>query len=263
MMRWLASLCLLAAATVLSAAGEKSANDKKSAKIQVTSLSIFKAPPPKPGMFVLRANGLMMDIMISLPGRFITGLDAKSCKLDRFADDKDNVLFKKGGGLFGGGTNWLNEYAIRFDPDGESVVLQVQGSSTPAKNAEKILLKASLNVKYGSEDKTTDAKELTLKAKAEADIGPFKVRVGQFGNIEVWSSDENIKKVEFLDDKGKPIMTGLPGRNRHPSKTEKLSYGYSYFLLGKRDKLSIKIHYFTKVETIKVPLDLRVGLGLE
>lgn len=263
MMRWLVSLCLLAAATVLLAADDKSAKDKKSAKIQVTSLSISKAPPPKPGTFMLQGNGLLMDIMISLPGRFITGLDAKASKLDRFTDDKDNALFKKSGGLFGGGANWLNEYAIRFDPDGESVVLQVKGTSTPAKDAEKILLKASLNLKYGSEDKTTDAKALTLKAKAEADIGPFKVRVGQFGNIEIWSSDENIKKVEFLDDKGKPIMTGLPGRNRNPSTKERLSYGYSYFLLGKRDKLSIKIHYFTKVETIKVPLDLRVGLGLE
>lgn len=263
MMRWLSAPCLLAAATALLASDEKSAKDKKAAKIQVTSLNIFKAPPAKPGTFMLRSNGIFMEIMIALPGRFITGLDAKAGKLDSFSDDKNNALFKKGGGLFGGGASWLNEFGMRFDPDGESVAVQIQGTNAPGKDAEKILLKGSLSVRCGSDAKTTDAKELVVKAKAEAEVGPFKARVGQFGNIEIWSSEENIKKVEFLDDKGKPIMAGPPGRTRSPSKQEKLAHGYSYFLIGKHEKLSIKIHYFTKVETVKVPVDLRVGLGLE
>jgi hypothetical protein len=263
MMRWLWALCVLAAATALLAADEKSAKDKNTVKVLVTSLNIYKAPPPKPGTFMMRSNGLNMEILISLPGRRITGIDAKNSKLERFTDDKDKALFKKSGRLFGGGPNWINEYGVRLDPDGESVAVQIQGTDAPGKDAGKILLKGSLSVKCGSDAKTTDAKEMALKPKAETDVGPFKARVGQFGNIEIWSNDENIQKVEFLDDKGKPILTGQPGRQRNPSKQEKLAYGYSYFLFGKHDKCSLKIHYFTRIETVKVPLDLRVGLGLE
>jgi hypothetical protein len=264
MTRWLSALCALAAGTALLAAEDKkAAGDKTPAKIQVISLTVSKAPPPKPGTFMFRANGVTMEVMVSLPGHFITGVDVKASKLDRFTDDKDYVLFKKGGGLFGMGSNWLNEYGVRFDPEGESVTVTVQGTDPPGKGAEKILLKGSLNVSYGSDEKATDKKEMAKKPKEEIDMNPFKVRVSEFGQIEVLSNAENIKKVEFFDDKGKPITAGQPGRSRMESENEKPSYKYSYFLIGKYEKLSVKIHYFAKVETVKVPLDLRVGLGLE
>lgn len=255
---------LLVSTTLLAAEDNKSADDKKAAKIQVISLAIYKTPPPKPGVFMPFTNGVQMGVMVSLPNQFITGVDVKASKLDRFTDDKDNVLFKKGGGFFGGGSNWLNEYGMRFDLDGESVTIQVQGANPPGKGADKILLKGSLNVKLGSDEKVTDAKEMAVKPKEEADVGPFKVRAGQFGTIEIASSNENVKKIDFFDEKGKPITVGPPGRIRNPNLAkDKLPFVYSYFLIGKREKFSFKIHYFTKVETVNVPLDLRVGLGLE
>jgi hypothetical protein len=259
MTRWLSALGLLAAGTVLFAG-----DANKTAKIQVTSLSIYKAPPPKPGTFMAMPNGLSMEVMVSLPGRYITGVDAKESPLDHFKDDKDNVLFKKSRGLFGGGTLWVQEYGTRITPDGEAVTVMIRGTEPPGKGAERILLKGSLNVKCGSDAKVTETKEMAMKPKEEAEVGPFKVRVGQFGSsVEVVSNEENIKNVEFLEDKSKVITTGMPNRVQLPSEKGKMSYHYNYFLVGKREKFSVKVHYFTKVETVKVPLDLHVGLGLE
>lgn len=264
MIRCLSILGLLTAGVVLFAADDnKAADAKASAKVQVTALNIFKAPPPKPGVFMMRSNGMRMEVMVSLPKRFITGVDVKASKLDRFADDKDNVLYKKSSNLFGGGPNWLAEFGMRFDPDGESVAVQIQGTSPPGKGAAKIILKGSLNVKYGMDEKVADAKELTLKPKEEAGVGPFKVRVSQFGNLEVASSEENIKKVEFFDDKGKAISMAPPSRSHNPTAKEKYPHVYACFLFGKHEKLAVKIHYFTKVEAVNVPLDLRIGMGLE
>jgi hypothetical protein len=264
MTRWLSALGLLAVGAALLAADDnKSVKGKISPKLQVLSLTIHKAPPSKPGVLMMFNNGVQMELMVSLPKRFITGVDVKASKLDRFSDDKNNALFKKSGGLLGGGLNWLSEFLIRYDPDGESVTVQFQGANPPGKGAGKILLKGSLNVKCGAEEKVTDAKELNLKSKEEADVGPFKVRVNQFGGIEVLSSDENVKKIEFLDDKGKPIMFGTQNRTRNPAPKEKLTHIYSYFLFVKPDKCTVKVHYFNKVETVTVPLDLRVGLSLE
>lgn len=258
MKRWLSVLCLLIFGASLLGA------DEKAVKTQVISLSIYKSPPPKPGTFMANANGVHMELMLSLPKQFITGVDAKASKLDRFSDDKDNVLFKKTGGLFGSGANWLAEYGMRFDAEGGAVV-HIQGNNPPGKGAEKIILKGSVTIKCGSEEKATDTKEMTHKPKEEADVGPFKVRVSQFGNtIEVLSSEENVKKIELFDDKGKPIFTGPPSHGRNLQAKDKMPFLYSVFLPGKRDaKFSVKIHYFPKVETVDVPLDLRIGLSLE
>ncbi len=259
MKRWFSALCLLTASTVLWAA-----DDKPSAKFQVISLAIYKAPPPKPGTFMMVSNGIHMELMVSLPDKPITGVDVKSSKLDSFRDDKDNVLFKKSGGLFGGGANWLQELGMRYGPDGESVTMQIRGTSPPGKGANKILLKGSLNIKCGADAKATDSKVMAMKPKEQADVGPFKVRVSQFGNqVEVEAEDENIKKIEFLDDKGKEIPISPSHRTRMESGKGKGHYVYYYFLGSKSEKFSVKIHYFAKVETVQVPLDLRVGLDLE
>jgi hypothetical protein len=263
MKRWLSALGLLAAGTALLAGEDKkTADDKLAVKIQVVSLSIYKAPPPKPGTFMAIPNGLNMEVMVSLPGRFITGVDANGSQLDRFTDDKDNVLFKKG--LFGMRTHWVQEFGMRFNPAGESVTVLIRGTDPPGKGAERILLKGSLNVNCGSDEKVTDAKEMAMKPKEEAEVGPFKVRVGPFGSaVEVVSNEENLKNVEFLDAKGKAIFTGVPTRGPMPSEKGKTAHHCNYFLAGKFEKFAVKIHYFTKTETVKVPLDLRVGLSLE
>ncbi len=256
---WFSALGLLMAGTVLCAA-----EDKTSAKFQVTSLSIYKAPPPKPGTFMMVPNGVHMELMVSLPDKPITGVDVKNSKLDSFRDDKNNVLFKKSGGLFGGGATWLLELPMRYGPDGESVTMHIRGSNPPGKGANKILLKGSVNIKYGMDAKTTEAQEIAMKPKEQADVGPFKVRVSQFGNqVEVEAEDENIKRIEFLDDKGKEIPISPSHRTRMESGKGKGHYVYYYFLGSNSKKFSVKIHYFTKVETVQVPLDLRVGLDLE
>ncbi len=265
MMRWLSALSLFAAGTVVLAASDdkKADGEKKSAEIRIVSLSIYKAPPAMPGTFMMRPNGVNLEVMVSLPGRHIVGFDAKAAKLDRFTDDKENILFKQVGGIFGG-PSWLNEYGVRYDPDGASVTYQVNGNNPPGKGAEKLLLKGSVVLKCGTEPKSEEVKELEMKPKQEAAAGSFKVRVGQFGNqIEVLSPEENLQKVEFLDAKGKAIATGVPSRVRMPPNKDKLNYAYYYFLIGKHEKFSAKIHHFTKVESVTVPLDLKVGMGLE
>ena len=259
MKRWFSALCFLMAGTALLTAA-----DKPPVKIQVVSLAIYNGPPPKPGTFTLTPNGIHMELMVSLPDKPITGVDVKNSKLDSFRDDKDNVLFKKSGRLFGAGATWLQDFGMRYGPDGESVTLHIYGTDMPGKGANKLLLKGSLSIKCGADAKATDAKEMAMKPKEQADVGPFKVRVNQFRNqVQVETEDENIKKIEFLDDKGKEIPIRLSNRTRMESGKGKEHYVYHYFLDIKSEKVSVKIHYFAKVKTVQVPLDLRVGLDLE
>ena len=140
----------------------------------------------------------------------------------------------------------------------------MRASVPPGKGAGKILVKASLVLRRGKDEKTAEKKEIALKAKEEAEVGPFKVKVSQYGNnqFSVISADENLKSIEVFDDKGKEVKMGPPGRSRM-TKGKKTDYIYNYFIFQKTPKFAIKINYYDKVENVKVPLDLKVGLGLE
>lgn len=264
MKRLLSALCLFVLATGVFADDDKKADDGKgSAKFQVTRLEIRKYPPPKPGTFMFMNNGVSMDVIVTPTGKYITGVDFKASKLESIIDDKKNNLFKKAEGFFATQSDWLNEFFTQYTPEGDAVTIQVKSSIAPGKGAEKLLLKASLVLKCGSEGKATEKKEIAMKANEEATIDSFKVKIGQFGNqFNVISTEENIKNIEVYDDKGKEIKVGAPGRNR-TTKGDKTEYNYSFFLIQKLTKFSIKVNYFAKVESLTIPVDLNVGLGLE
>ena len=267
-MRWFSTLCLFAATTGFLAAEDKKADDEKmSAKIRAIGLTLRKPLPAKPGAFAYTPNGVTMDLVVTQPGKFLVALDTKESKLDSFTDDKKNNLYKKAG-LFGGSSEWISGYLTQFSPDGEQCTLQITAANPPGKGAEKILVKASLVLKCGSEEKTTDKKEIALKTNEEVSVGDFKMKVNsaaQFGaGLAVQSAEPNVKSIEFFDADGKALKLAPGGRstNNFAPGGKPLSF-VSYFLNQKMDKVSFKITYFNKIESVTVPVDLRVGLDLE
>jgi hypothetical protein len=267
-MRLLSALCLFAASTALLAADDKKpADDKTSAKVQAIGLSIRKAPPAKPGAMMFVPQGVTMDLSIAKPGKFIVGIDAKASKLESFTDDKNNNL-KQAAGIFGGQSNWINEFATQYGPEDGQCTIQIMAGKAPGKGAGKILVKASLVVKCGMDEKTADKKEIALKANEEVSAGDFKMKVnfvGGFGaNLSVLSAEPRVKSVEFFDAAGKAIKPTSSGRRVNPfGPGGKPQASVDYFLNGKMDKVSFKVTYFDKVESVTVPLDLKVGLDLE
>jgi hypothetical protein len=268
-MRWLSTLCLLTIGAALFAAEDKKpAGAKTSAKVRAIGLSLRKAPPAKPGVFVLHPNGVTMELTVAQPDKFIAGIDAKASKLDSFTDDKKNDLNKKPAGIFGGQSNWLNEFATQYGPDGDCTI-QILAAGAPGKGAQKILVKGSLVLKCGADEKKTDKKEIALKMNEEVSAGDFKVKVvnaGEFGaGFTVTSAEPSVKSVEFFDADGKALKGTSSGRGINPfGEGGKPQAVVSYFLSGKKlPKVSFQITYFNKIESVTVPLDLRVGLDLE
>jgi len=268
-MRWLSTLCLLTTGAALFAAEDKKpADEKTSAKVQAIGLYLRKAPPAKPGVMTFRPNGVTVDLTVAQPGKFIAGIDAKASKLDSFTDDKKNDLNKKPAGVFGGQSNWLNEYATQYGPDGDCTI-QILATGAPGKGAAKILVKGSLVLKCGADEKKMDKKEIALKMNEEVSAGDFKVKVtsaGDFGaGLAVTSADPSVKSIEFFDAEGKAFKAMPSGRGINPFGPDgKPQAIVSYFLSGKKmPKVSFQITYFNKIESLTVPLDLRVGLDLE
>jgi hypothetical protein len=263
-MRSLSALCLLAAGTLVFAAAE----EKQTPTAQATSLRVSRPlPAKKKDVFVYGSSGTTLEVTVSAPGKYIVGIDAKKCKLEHFTDDKKTKLFA-GGGLFGG-ASWLNEYFVQITPDAERCSVQLTGQTAPAKGANKVLVKGSLIINCGSDEKTTDKKEIAMKLNTEASVGTYTLKVTQAasqfngGQIAILSDARDVKSAEFLDAAGKTIQVLPPFRSSTFDSKSKRKESLSYFLPKKIDAVTVKVTYFNKVEAMTVPFDLSVGVGLD
>jgi hypothetical protein len=243
------------------------AESKTTATSRATGLTIRKPlPPKKKEMFAFTPAGTGLDVTISAPGKFILGIDAKASKLDHFTDDKKTKLDTSGG--FGGMT-WLSDYA-QITPDGEQCTVQLTARTAPMKEANKVLVKATVVLKCGAEEKTTEMKKIAVKRNTEAAIGSYTVKVlgegSNFsgGQVEVLSDARDVKKAEFFDANGKALeIVAPPFRGNSFTGAGKMKQSISYFLPKKMDEVSVKITYFSKVEAMSVPFELSVSVGLD
>ena len=262
-MRLLGALCLFAAGTIVLAADEA----KTAVTARATGLTVRKPlPPKKKEMFAFTPPGTVLEVTLSAPGKFILGIDAKASKLGHFTDDKKTKL-DSGGGV--GGMSWLSDYT-QVTPDGEQCTIQLSARTPPAKDANKVLVQATVVVKVGAEEKTTETKKIAMKQNAETAIGSYTVRVQNPGSsfsggqLEILSDARDVKMAEFFDANGKALEIAIPPfRGNAFVGAGKMKQSISYFLPKKMDEVSVKITYFSKVESMSVPFDMGVGLGLE
>ena len=149
--------------------------------------------------------------------------------------------------------------------------MELRSDAVPAKGAGKITLKAKLAIKCGSGEKTHTEK-VALKAGTQIKFPPAPMKVNSVKG-ESWGSmkmtftitsdkpTESIKKIVFLGADGKEIKHSQLGRGRSGF-GGKMTYETSYGLAKKVDSITLKITYYTKVESVAVPVDLSLGVGL-
>jgi len=70
-----------------------------------------------------------------------------------------------------------------------------------------------------------------------------------------------IISITFLDSDGKTIGHSPMGSGKFTS-VGKVTYTRSFGLHKKTDKITAKVEYFTKIETIKIPLSTKLSIGL-
>jgi hypothetical protein len=92
------------------------------------------------------------------------------------------------------------------------------GNAAPAKGASKIVLKGNLVMTCGVGEKTSEEKEVELKAHTEAKIGDITLKVteekglgGSGAHFTVTPAGHVLKAVNFKDADGKPVDVTLCG----------------------------------------------------
>ena len=242
------------------------------AKIQVEPVEIQVARPKAVkdhGLSLFGQKGTSLKLLIVLPGKNIIATDTAGCKLTTFADDKGTDLSKTRG--WGSRPGWLESSSPPISKDGQACIMELRSDAAPAKGAGKIILKAKLALKCGSGEKTHTEK-VAMKAGTLIKFPPAPMKVGlvrdgDWGGMKMTftvtsdKSTESIKKVALLGPDGKEIKHRqlASGQSSFMGKT---TYETTYGLVEKADPLSVKITYYTKMESVAVPVDISVGVGL-
>jgi hypothetical protein len=213
--------------------------------------------------------GTTVHLFVTDPTRNVLGLaeDGSDVKI---TDDKGTDLSKeeeKKGVIRFSSPNVTD----RKDEGNPGLVVELRQPNRPAKGATKLRAKGTIAVQCADGETIVEQKNVALKAKTKIKAGDLEFAIDEvqdqsFGDIQFvvqFSSKQSfdaIKDIEFLDADGKPIKQQGMGSGKFGF-AGSYSYSKSIGLTKKVDKATLKIKMHKTIETVKVPIDLEVGLG--
>jgi hypothetical protein len=271
-MKYAAILCALAVASVQgTSAGPTKAPDRG---VELVGLSVAK---PKPGDKFGRsmASGLQagtrLHLQIRRPDVSIVDLDTEASKLETFTDEKGTDLSKADRAGWKS-RSWLSWPEV--SKDGHTASFGVTSKRVPAAGAKELHLKAAIVLRCGSAVKNAEVKDLALKKGSKLAAGSLTMTVKSVQDGGGWDEDTKmtleltsrrpftpVKKLTFLAPDGKEIKHHLQGRGS-ASFGGSTTYTRSYALARKVEAATVRIEYYSKVQTLTVPVDVAAGLGL-
>jgi hypothetical protein len=257
-------LAVLVAAVIVCAA-VASADDKDKTKpgkatIEPTSLSVNRKLDPMRFPFSSPSTSVALEVRLKGKQLLLQAVDSSKSKVTEFKDDKGTDLLPKEAFFKPSFSQ------VQVARDRSAVVVSYYSSAAaPVKGATKVTIKGELLLVCGSEEKTTDEKEVEMKAKTEAKLGDFTIKIDTekgFGNsggsFTLTSDKPNFKSLQVKDADGKAVETFTFGTPYFFNK----KWNMAYSLRKQVAKPKISITYYSKEETVKVPVDVSIGLGL-
>ena len=153
-----------------------------------------------------------------------------------------------------------------INKDGKQFSTIFRAPGVPSVGANRVNLKGSFVVECGSDEKTLEFKNVVWNGKLDMVVGPFELKMGRsaFGDeacaVFVTTQNCRIKQVKFQMADGKQIE-----RSRAVSgsvaKTKAGKRVADYSLNDVRDRCTVFLTFFEKIELVKVPVDVQVGIG--
>ncbi len=244
-------------------------NPARGVKAEVVQISIQRPlTDTERDVVIGGVEGTTLTLVLSGFDQFIVGLDETKCRLTTFTDDMNMNLNKAES--FGLRPAWLGPFGAHVSHDGHACSVQIVTPAIPAAGANHIALNAELSFTVGSAQQTVE-KNLLLKMDEQITAGPVQLRitavendVGGENQLITFSSDKpinSIRGITFISVEGAEIKAHAVahtelGTGKHST------YNVQYALPTKADRLTARVSYFEKLETIATPVNVRVGIGL-
>lgn len=264
--RWLA---LGAALFCLKA--DARADEKEASKARVSACGLRIVAEPYGGADEMRAfnwfPGVTVVLQVAHPGGGLIGFDEDGSKLDAFTDDQGNSLVIE--------RDFVNDGFSafpRFSSDAKVALVELNAAGIPAAKARELRAKGTLVFRRATKPATVRQENVSLKKGTQFEVGPFKFKIENAGKpdwgeeplaVELQSQQnlDAIKAVKFLDAQGQAIESNRAGRGSF-GMPGSMTYSVEYNLAREVETVTMEIAYWENIETVEVPFDLKVGVGM-
>jgi hypothetical protein len=216
------------------------------------------------------ATGVRLVIQAAMPAGAVEV--PKSITLSTFSDDR--------GTDFGFGvrpktfpSNQHSPVALTFDR--QRCIIKLYSTEVPAQGASELRIKGTLPVRVGRGEKIDTQKEVVFRLGRTVEAGGMKLtiaslsepyaRSGVTEGLAIAFTSETpltrLKSIEFLDEKGGVIPFKEEKRDVTANEDSKLA-GLRGTLSSRPKSASVRVTTFEKVDSVDVPLDMTVKVGL-
>jgi len=214
-------------------------------------------------------SGTSLSLLVSTDDLSIVGLNQKESRLTKFTDDQGTDFLKV--------KNRFSGKAIKFgwvevSQDAKALGTTIESDAIPAKGSQSLILQGDLVVTTGSKTEKVQSGTIALKEGAQIEVGGFSFKIKEidqprFGDakmsltLETQKNMDELKEIQFFDESGKEIESSKGGSGSWGF-GGKMTYSRTYELRKKVSELEIGIIRWADLKEVKVPLDLKIGVGL-
>ena len=256
-------LHLLIILMVCSVVSSAAAQDKPVVRVAAISIAV-KDPDSQFGQSLagFRTAGLEVDLHIRVPGRTVLSLDQKVSTMTLATGDGTPLPLADG---FDG------VMSLSLNEDRSTGILRMRSDTLPPAGTTALSAKGTLVFVVGESPETKDL-PLTIAQGSRIRLGAIDAEVSEVGDafgepfkktitFSAKKPMDTVAKIEFLDAKGTAIESASGGSGNFGFGDD-VTYSQSHQVASDADKLQIRVTYFSKTSTVKLPADLKFGLGL-
>lgn len=263
-MRLFATFCLVTVAALVNHPPALAQEAKGAGKWTALSLRVERPAPGEERDF---SSGIRVTLLLQLEGKTIVAVASKESTLDIFKDDRGTDLLANSPGL----PSFLPIALDKLGPDSGKCQLILKAPQWPVTGASKVHLRGKISVRAAKGEKVVQIKDQLLLPGAKRGEVPLPELEGLKLSVDKspltpkyslvrLSYDRPLKALQILDAAGNVIVSG---GNRHASE---LSMGTRFSLYlklpMKLDRATLRVTYYESVESVMVPFDLEMGIGL-
>jgi len=211
--------------------------------------------------------GTVLALEVEYPAGGLIAFDSDKSTLEKLADEKGTSLLVEQQFGRSGFSMWP-----RFSADQKVALIEASGGGVPARGTREIRARGTLVFRRAEKQAMAKCENVALGKGTRFEVGPFKLEVHSAGKPD-WGDAplavtfrtkqdlDALKTVKFFDAQGKPIEAEPSGSGRFGFGGD-VTYERTFSLSRKVEAATLEIVYWEDLETVEIPFDLKVGVGM-
>jgi hypothetical protein len=244
-------------------AGGKPVKKVPEGRLRVVGLEVHKPVEGQANLTFSNRTGLSIHLLASFDREMIIDVNDSASELSLFEDDKGTSMLQPIPGRPMKAATWLvrGYEKMKYDSKG-NFLFTIHSRISPLRGAGKVVLKGRVACDLGKDEKKAEWTVASIKERDAQKIGPMTMNADKmFAGFYDHDKPNRIKEVSFFDAKGGKIKATLSYSVGEAGVVDK-SYDYGTMYYTDAPYAKGTVTYFAAHETVIIPIDLDVSLGL-